>query len=725
MDAAQLLENLNEPQREAVTIPYGACLVLAGAGSGKTRVLAHRICWLMSVDRVSPYSIMALTFTNKAAKEMRARIEQINGVPAGGMWVGTFHSIAHRLLRLHFQEANLPRAFQIMDSDDQQRLVKRVIRGMELDETKWPPKQATWFINNRKDEGLRPKHLEDHGDHVVAQMIKIYAAYEEACQRGGMVDFAELLLRSHELWLNNPELLKHYQARFQHVLVDEFQDTNGLQYAWIRLLAGEKPDLFVVGDDDQSIYGWRGARIENIQAVSTDFPGTRVIRLEQNYRSTANILNAANALISKNEGRLGKELWTADEDGDPIKVYSAFNDLEEARFIVERIKDWESEGNLRADCAILYRSNALSRVLEHALFDARMPYKVYGGLRFFERMEIKDALAYLRLTSNRHDDASFERVVNTPTRGVGLRSLEVVRQVAREYGSSLWDAANKVFEQKLLPARGANALQNFRLMIHKLAGELEGLALWEQVEHVVEASALVEHFKKDKTGKGEERIENLHELVNAARSFEPPAEDPEEPSVEMEPLDEFLANAALEAGEGQADLGEDSVQLMTLHSSKGLEFPLVFICGMEEGLFPSQMSLEEEGKLEEERRLAYVGITRAEKYLYLTMAESRRLYGRELFAQPSRFVGEVPQELIQDIRTRRSVQPVYTAPRYPQTPEPEVGLRLGQRVSHSKFGEGVVMNAEGSGEQARVQVNFAEAGPKWLVVAYANLDPVF
>ncbi len=723
MDVTYILDPLNDAQREAVTAPATNALVLAGAGSGKTRVLVHRIAWLIQAEGASPYGILAVTFTNKAAAEMRGRIEELLGMPAGGMWVGTFHGLAHRLLRAHWKDANLPQTFQIIDSDDQYRVIRRILKAMALDEDKWQPKQVQWFINGRKDEGLRPQHIDNRGDPYLAQMLRIYQTYEETCQRAGLVDFAELLLRAHELWRNRPEILRHYQQRFGHVLVDEFQDTNAIQYAWLRLLVGQQNKLFVVGDDDQSIYGWRGARIENIQRFSNDFPGTQVLRLEQNYRSTATILSAANALIAYNNGRLGKKLWTDGVQGDPIQLYAAFNETDEANFIVGRIKHRLEEGQRRSECAVLYRSNAQSRVIEEALIMAGIPYRVYGGLRFFERAEIKDALAYLRLVRNRNDDASFERVVNTPVRGIGNRTLELVRDHARQTGASLWQAGTALCETQQSNARGVMALGGFFHLIEQLDQDTQDLELEEQTEHVVNSSGLIDHYKKEKGEKGRARIENLEELVSAARQFEYNAEE-----LEMDAMSAFLSHAALEAGEGQGDMEQECVQLMTLHSAKGLEFPLVFLCGMEEGLFPHQLSIEEPGRLEEERRLCYVGITRARQQLYLSYAECRRLYGSDSYQPPSRFIREIPAELIQEVRpATRSVTAVPTPramPRHVARPMDDApsGLSLGQQVSHAKFGEGVILNYEGQGGHARVQVNFKNAGSKWLVVAYANLQ---
>jgi DNA helicase-2/ATP-dependent DNA helicase PcrA len=720
MDVSYIIDPLNEAQREAVTADQTPLLVLAGAGSGKTRVLVHRVAWLIQVDGVSPYGILAVTFTNKAAGEMRSRIEQLIGMPTRGMWVGTFHGLAHRLLRLHWQEAGLPQSFQVLDSDDQYRIIRRVLRALDLDESRWPPRQVQWFINARKDEGLRSRHIEHRGDPHERQQIAVYQAYEELCQRTGLVDFADLLLRAHELWLQRPELLAHYQERFQHILVDEFQDTNSIQYAWLRVLAGDRARITIVGDDDQSIYGWRGARLENLHRFVRDFPRARTLRLEQNYRSTGAILKAANALIARNDGRLGKNLWTAGEEGEPIQLYAAINEQDEARFVVERIQADIDQGEARSDIAILYRSNAQSRVFEERLLQAGIPYRVYGGLRFFERQEIKDALAYLRLSQNREDDASFDRIVNQPPRGIGERTLGVVRERARVEGMSLWTAARAVLDGGGLNARARNALAAFLELIEQRAADIDGLPLEEQVEHIVQASGLREHYLKEKGERGQARLENLDELVNAAREFG--NADLEEEH--RDPLASFLSHAALEAGEGQGQRWDDCVQLMTLHSAKGLEFDSVYLCGLEEGLFPHQMSVEEPGRLEEERRLCYVGITRAGRRLCLTYAEHRRLHGREAYCVPSRFINEIPAGLMRELRPRIQVTRPFAdrSPASAFVPEPE-GLRLGQRVQHAKFGAGVVLDYEGQGAHARVQVNFEDAGAKWLVVAYANLQP--
>ncbi|MBY4678688.1 DNA helicase II [Marinobacterium arenosum] len=737
MDVTHIIESLNDAQREAVTAPLQNLLVLAGAGSGKTRVLVHRIAWLIETEGLSPYSIMAVTFTNKAAREMRGRIEELLGINPQGMWVGTFHGLAHRLLRAHWQDAGLPENFQIMDSDDQLRLIKRLSKELNFDDNRWPARQFQWYINAQKDEGLRSCHIETSGDQFERNMLTMYQAYEEACERGGMIDFGELLLRALELLRDRrPQLLAHYQDRFRYILVDEFQDTNSIQYGWLRLLAGNDRKLMAVGDDDQSIYGWRGAKIENIQNLSEHFADTRTIKLEQNYRSSQNILDAANAVIRNNQGRLGKELRTSAAEGEPLQLYAAFNEQDEARFIVDQIDKWIKDGNLRSESAILYRSNAQSRVMEEALIRAGIPYRIYGGHRFYDRLEIKNALAYLRLLSNRDDDTAMERVINVPTRGVGTKTIETLRQFARQEGVSMWRAAGEIIANKLLPARAANALQAFIELIDQLDQDTCEVELHEQTEHVVKCSGLIEHHLKEKGEKGQSRVENLEELGNAAKQFLSQWDQMEQEGFSS-PLAAFLDQAALDAGDAQADEFQDSVQLMTLHSAKGLEFPLVFLAGMEEGLFPHSMSAEEPGRLEEERRLCYVGITRAMQQLYLTYAESRRMHGQENYNRPSRFIREIPDELIREVRLNASIsRPMMAGQFQPKKSSlfdsdslssaevPDTTLALGSRVSHPKFGEGIVLNFEGSGPKARVQVNFEFEGTKWLVVGFANLQPL-
>ncbi|MCE9789162.1 DNA helicase II [Shewanella chilikensis] len=718
MDVSSLLDGLNDKQREAVGAPQSSMLVLAGAGSGKTRVLTHRIAWLLQVENQSPYSIMAVTFTNKAAAEMRERVEKIVGNHMGRMWIGTFHGLAHRLLRTHWQDAGLPQNFQILDSDDQLRLLKRILKSLNLDEKQYPPRMVAGYINGKKDEGLRPKHLDGGIFPMEQRLVQIYQVYQESCDRAGLVDFAEILLRAHELFLNKEHILAHYQDRFRNILVDEFQDTNAIQYAWIRVLAGKSANVMIVGDDDQSIYGWRGAQVENLHKFLQDFPNAETIRLEQNYRSSGNILKASNELIANNPDRLGKQLWTEDVDGDPISVYCAFNEMDEARFIIGRIGDWQDKGGSLSDCAILYRSNAQSRVLEEALLHKGLAYRIYGGLRFFERQEIKDAMGYLRLIANRDDDAAFERVVNTPARGIGDRTLDILRTTARQQQLTLWQACVRLLEEKVLAGRAANAVRGFMDLIVQLRNDTEELPLYRQADRVIQDSGLKAMYEQEKGEKAQARVENLEELVTAARTFEVPEE-----LADMGELNAFLSHAALEAGEGQADAHTDAVQLMTLHSAKGLEFPLVFMAGVEEGLFPSQLSLEEGDRLEEERRLCYVGMTRAMQQLYITYAESRRIYGRENYSRPSRFIKEIPPQYLQEIRLKAQVATPMANNRFSKSQSSfnDTGFNVGQRVLHPKFGEGIVTNFEGQGAQARVQVNFDDFGSKWLVVAYAKL----
>jgi DNA helicase-2/ATP-dependent DNA helicase PcrA len=752
-EVVKLIAPLNDAQKEAVTAPPEHRLVLAGAGSGKTRVLTHRIAWLVAVENISPHSILAVTFTNKAAAEMRGRIELLLRVPVRAMWVGTFHGIAHRMLRLHWKEAHLPQNFQILDADDQQRLVKRVLRGLDLPEDQWPPKVATAFINGQKEEARRPEALADQGDFAQRQLARIYSAYQQQCEVNGLVDFAELLLRAFELCRDNPTVQAHYRNRFRHILVDEFQDTNTLQYQWLRLLAGDRGILFAVGDDDQSIYSWRGARVENMVRMTKDFPGTETIRLEQNYRSSGTILKAANALIAKNSGRLGKNLWTDGGDGEPIQLYAAFNEYDEAEFIVGRIKH-HLDGKCRhADLAVLYRSNAQSRVLEETLIRNRVPYRIYGGLRFFERMEVKDALAYLRLIASRYDDASFERAIGTPARGVGATTLERLRELGRDQGVSLWQAARAAGP---LLGRSHGNVKQFQDLIDAMAATTNGQPLSKIVETAIERSGLRDHYRKEKGEQAESRLENLDELVSACRGFDAGRSatrtldsqtDGETPE-ELDPLNAFLAHAALEAGEQQAGAGEDCVQLMTLHSAKGLEFPIVFLAGMENGLFPHQRAVEE-GSLEEERRLCYVGITRAQRHLYLSYAEVRRIHGVEQIAMPSLFLKDIPAGCIVETRPRAGLlRPAY-APSQRQYPasggfgnaygaslrpaRPPAGattdvgpggFRLGDRVRHLKFGEGTILSFDGDGDRTQVEIRFRDSGTKRLMLSYANLQAV-
>ena len=746
------LEGLNPEQLEAVTLPHRSALILAGAGSGKTRVLTTRIAWLIATGQASPAAILAVTFTNKAAKEMLMRISAMLPINTRGMWIGTFHGLCNRLLRAHHRDAGLPQAFQILDSQDQQGAIKRVLKSLGIDDERYPPRQVQWFINAAKEEGKRARDVEVYDDYTRA-LAEIYAAYDEQCNREGVVDFAELLLRCFELLQRNEILRAHYQARFRHILVDEFQDTNVLQYRWLKLLAGVDerraapftltapgPDkasssaagcaVFAVGDDDQSIYAFRGANVANMQRFQHDFGVDRVIKLEQNYRSHGNILEAANAVIAHNRNRLGKNLWTAAGKGEPIRVYEALSDTDEAAFIVEEVKALIADGVRRSDIALLYRSNAQSRVLEHALFSAGIPYRVYGGLRFFERQEIKHALAYLRLLANPDDDNALLRVVNFPTRGIGARTLEQLQDAARAAGSSLWAAAKAKAESSKRRLDGGEAaaaapsrgIEGFVALIERMRAACEGLSLPECVEHVIEASGLTAHYRAER--EGAERLANLGELVNAAALFV------EDASNEDTSLTGFLAHAALEAGEHQAEAGVDALQLMTVHSAKGLEFHTVFISGLEEGLFPHENSLTEDEGLDEERRLMYVAITRARRRLYVTFAQSRMLHGQTRYNIRSRFLLELPPHLLKPVGAAAGSDLAGGERSSGSHARGGVGIdvgpaspwRIGQSVVHPKFGRGVIVGAEGRGADARVQVNFQNAGMKWLALEYAKLS---
>jgi DNA helicase-2/ATP-dependent DNA helicase PcrA len=720
MIKSALLDGLNEKQREAVTAPLGNLLVLAGAGSGKTRVLVSRIAWLIEEEQLSPHAILAVTFTNKAAGEMRERLSHLLSTPVHGLWVGTFHGLCHRLLRRHHKEAKLPEHFHILDSEDQGRVIKKVIASLNLDSEQWPVKQSQSFINGKKDEGLRPQHIHALSYGPTRTLLSIYSAYEQACQTAGVIDFAELLLKTHELLRDNPELLGHYQQRFQAILVDEFQDTNTIQYAWIKLLAGTQAAVLAVGDDDQSIYGWRGAKVENIQQFPRDFKDCTMIRLEQNYRSTGTILQASNALITNNNARMGKDLWTAGRAGEKILIYSAFNELDEARFVSERIKMEINQGGSADDIAILYRSNAQSRVLEEALLRADVAYRIYGGMRFFDRAEVKDAMAYLRLMVNTNDDPAFERVVNFPTRGIGEKTLEDTRNYAKAEQCSLWTAAKKLLETGALPQRAGTALVKFITLIEQLQVTTADMELDEQLNELILSSGLHAHFGKVKGDKSESRLDNLQELINAAKQFRYEENDEEEMSL----LNAFLAHASLEAGEMQAEEHERCVHLMTLHAAKGLEFPIVFLVGMEEGLFPGKQSLEEPGRLEEERRLCYVGMTRAMRQLIMSYAEVRRIYGREEYHRPSRFLGELPDQLVEEVRVKARFQAPVSGRAPVASAAVEAGVTIGSNVTHAKFGQGVILAIEGGGAHTRVQVKFREQGVKWLVLAYANLTAI-
>lgn len=719
MSTRALLKGLNKQQLEVVSAPLGNMLVLAGAGSGKTRVLVTRIAWLIEQQHIAPQTILAVTFTNKAAGEMRARLSTMLSTPVMGLWVGTFHGLCHRLLRRHYQEAGLPEGFHIMDSDDQGRMIKKVITSLNLDLEQWPVKSAQAFINTRKDEGIRPQHVSVLSYGPTKTLVSIYAAYEQACRTAGLIDFAELILRAHELLRDNAALLSHYQQRFQTILVDEFQDTNTIQYAWIKLLSGAGALVLAVGDDDQSIYGWRGAKVENIQQFTRDFKDTQMIRLEQNYRSTGTILEAANALITHNSTRMGKDLWTAGSAGEKIILYAAFNEVDEARFIAERMMMEVNRGASLDEMAVLYRSNAQSRVIEEALLRAGIAYRIYGGVRFFDRAEVKDALAYVRLMVNPNDDTAFDRVVNFPTRGIGEKTLDEVRQLAKTDDSSLWAAATTLLQSGGLPQRAAAALAQFINLIEQLKIKTSDKPLDEQLDEVIHGSGLHAHFGKIKGDKSESRLDNLQELINAAKQFR--YEDLSEEEATIPLINAFLAHASLEAGELQAQAHERYVHLMTLHAAKGLEFPTVFLVGMEEGIFPGKQSLEDPARLQEERRLCYVGMTRAMRQLIVSYAEVRRLYGREEYHRPSRFLKELPSQLVDELRVKARYHSPAAKTTAPMMQAQAPGMPIGKNVSHAKFGHGVVLAIEGSGAHTRVQVKFKEQGVKWLVLAYANL----
>ena len=722
MDVSQLLESLNKEQREAVSSAPGHLRILAGAGSGKTRVLVHRIAWLIQIEGVAPFNLLAVTFTNKAAREMKERIQAMVGPSANAMWVGTFHSLAHRLLRIHWEEAGLEKHFQILDADDQQRMIKRIMRDQHVNDSQYPPKKVQGYINQQKEQGLRPSKLgqpQSEAEHI---MQRIYQRYHNLCEQSSLVDFTELLLRSYELWHNQPEIRQHYQKRFQHILIDEFQDTNRLQYLWIKAITHGQNHVMIVGDDDQSIYSWRGARVDNMYAFEKDFTPCQTIRLEQNYRSTQMILQAANQLIEQNSQRLGKNLWTDQREGEPIAIYEAFNEVDEARFVVSQIqKLCEEQGHALDDCAILYRSNAQSRVLDEALIQSQVPYRIYGGLRFFERAEIKDALAYLRLLDNRHDDAAFERIVNKPARGIGQRTVAILRDKAQQYEQSLWWVARHMVQNKALSGRANQALDRFILLIDRLDNQSQDLTLHEEIQQLLHISGLLAHYQKDKSETGRAKVENLEELMSAAQSFTRPSDLDNNTSERTA----FLTHAALEAGEAQADAHERCVQLMTVHSAKGLEFPVVFLTGMEENLFPHKMAKDTFAGLQEERRLCYVGMTRAMERLFMIFTESRYLFGKETIQMASRFLRELPDNCCQQVRIKNEISlPKQQQTKNSESLQQDSDYQAGQHVTHNKFGEGIVLQVEGQGGKARIQVNFEQAGTKWLMAEYANLTVI-
>ncbi|MDA7830062.1 DNA helicase II [Gammaproteobacteria bacterium] len=722
MDVSHILEHLNDKQREAVTSEKQHLMVLAGAGSGKTRVLVHKIAWEVEALRKNPATIMAVTFTNKAAAEMRSRIEELLEAPMMDTWVGTFHGLAHRMLKRFHKEAGLTSGFTILDSDDQLRIIKRIAKEMSLDEASWPSRQSQWQINSWKDEGFRSAQVDDHGDHFKENINKIYKEYEAVCLRDNLVDFGELLLRSYEVVRDNPSVRTFFHSRFKSILVDEFQDTNTIQYNWLLEIASDQATIIAVGDDDQSIYGWRGAKVENVDSFIKTFDDTEVVRLEQNYRSTNIILGAANALIENNTDRLGKNLWTEKLEGEQIVLYQAYNEQDEARFVADVLRDWMGKGEMYEDAAVLYRSNAQSRALEEALLRASIPYRIYGGQRFYERMEIKNAIAYLKIIFNHSDNPAFERSISNPTRGVGEKTLAKIRGTARQFNISYIKASAKLIDEGAISGRGGAGLRSYLEFIARCKEFIEENPLSDLMEEIIKTSGLVAYHAKEPGEKGKTRVENLQELVSATTNFEQSIKE-DKPFKEI--AEQYLDMISLDSGDRQASEHDDAAQLMTLHSAKGLEFKLVIMTGLEESLFPHGRSIENPAQLEEERRLCYVGITRAMEKLYITHAESRRLHGSDTFNPPSRFLREIPKALINEIRPRAQTNIPYNRKDFTETKfefEEEIGIALGQRVAHKTFGEGVVLNYEGSGEAARVQINFSKAGTKWLVMAYANLE---
>ena len=722
MDVSHILEHLNDKQREAVTSEKQHLMVLAGAGSGKTRVLVHKIAWEVEALRKNPATIMAVTFTNKAAAEMRSRIEELLEAPMMDTWVGTFHGLAHRMLKRFHKEAGLTSGFTILDSDDQLRIIKRIAKEMSLDEASWPSRQSQWQINSWKDEGFRSGQVDDHGDHFKENINKIYKEYEAVCLRDNLVDFGELLLRSYEVVRDNPSVRTFFHSRFKSILVDEFQDTNTIQYNWLLEIASDQATIIAVGDDDQSIYGWRGAKVENVDSFIKTFDDTEVVRLEQNYRSTNIILGAANALIENNADRLGKNLWTEKLEGEQIVLYQAYNEQDEARFVADVLRDWMGKGEMYEDAAVLYRSNAQSRALEEALLRASIPYRIYGGQRFYERMEIKNAIAYLKIIFNHSDNPAFERSISNPTRGVGEKTLAKIRGTARQFNVSYIKASAKLIDEGSISGKGGAGLRSYLEFIARCKEFIEENPLSDLMEEIIKTSGLVAYHAKEPGEKGKTRVENLQELVSATTNFEQSIKE-DKPFKEI--AEQYLDMISLDSGDRQASEHDDAAQLMTLHSAKGLEFKLVIMTGLEESLFPHGRSMENPAQLEEERRLCYVGITRAMEKLYITHAESRRLHGSDTFNPPSRFLREIPKALINEIRPRAQTNIPYNRKDFTETKfefEEEIGIALGQRVAHKTFGEGVVLNYEGSGEAARVQINFSKAGTKWLVMAYANLE---
>jgi len=721
MDVSHILDELNDAQRAAVTSDDQHLLVLAGAGSGKTRVLVHRVAWQIQAQGLNPYNILAVTFTNKAAYEMSHRIQAMLQNPVPELWCGTFHGIAHRTLKMFSKEANLPSSFSVIDADDQLRIIKRIMKDEKLDDALWPPKQIQWLMNTWKEEGKRAKSIKTGNDLQKKAALQVYTHYEKKCIDEGLVDFAELLLKSFELVQSNSVVKSYFHKRFASVLVDEFQDTNTIQFKWLLEILSNQTLITAVGDDDQSIYGWRGARAENILGFEKNFKAANTVRLEQNYRSTSVILDAANALISNNQNRLGKNLWTESNKGEPITLYQAYHEQDEARYIADTIKNWMNAGGSYGEAAVIYRSNAQSRAIEEALLRIRIPYRIYGGTRFYERLEIKNAMSYLKLAFNAADNLSFERAISNPPRGIGQKTLQNIREASIKFGTSNFATAKRMSEEDLLATKAKNSIDNFIGFIEDIKNNLSVLALSEAIDRLINFSGLIEVYEKEKGEKGKTRIENLEELVTAAKIFE---EDFPQDTPLIDIAATFLDNVSLDAGDAQAGAHEDAVQLMTLHSAKGLEFPLVFMSGLEETLFPHIRSMDSPDQLEEERRLCYVGVTRAKQKLYITYAEIRKIHGSDVFNPPSRFIREIPAELIDEVRPRASVTLSYErkSSQAPRDFKISEGISLGQRVVHKKFGQGIVLNYEGTGDSARVQINFDNAGSKWLVLSFANLE---
>ena len=722
MDVSHILENLNDDQRNAVTSEKQHLLVLAGAGSGKTRVLVHKVAWEVEALGKNPSSIMAVTFTNKAANEMRSRIETLLQAQIFDSWIGTFHGLSHKLLKRFHKEADLSSGFTILDSDDQLRIIKRISKEFNLDEATWPARQSQWQINSWKDEGIRSSKVNEDGDFYTETVNKIYKEYEKTCNRDDLVDFGELILKSYEVIKKSPSVKTFFESRFESVLIDEFQDTNTIQYKWLQEIASAKTKITAVGDDDQSIYGWRGAKVEHVNSFTEDYNNTEVIRLEQNYRSTSVILNAANSLIDNNKDRLGKNLWTEKVEGENIILYQAYNEQDEARYVADVLKDWMHKGGAYEETAILYRSNAQSRAIEEALLRISIPYRIYGGLRFYERLEIKNAIAYLKVVFNNNDNPSFERSVSNPTRGVGEKTLNKIRQTSKKYNISYIKASAKLIDEGNISGRGGAGLKDYLEFVAGCKNFIQENTLSELMELIIKETGLYAYHGKEAGEKGKTRTENLEELITATKNFE---QSIKEEITNSQIAEKYLDIISLDSGDRQASEHDDAAQLMTMHSAKGLEFKLVILTGLEESLFPHGRSMESSSQLEEERRLCYVAITRAMEKLYITHAESRRLHGTDTFNPPSRFLKEIPKDLIDEIRPRAQTNIPYNRKDFSETKiefEMDIGISLGQKVRHKKFGEGIVLNYEGSGESARVQVNFEDSGTKWLVMSYANLE---